>query len=86
MQEDSTGVSFEVKTVDAGTERLTHLRQSDAALGTVIANKILTAPGAPAKIHLDFKLPEGQTYQAGDYIAMYASPPLMVFFILYSTS
>jgi cytochrome P450/NADPH-cytochrome P450 reductase len=37
----------------------------------VIENKTLTSPEAPSKIHLEFKLPEGQSYRAGDYLAMY---------------
>jgi cytochrome P450/NADPH-cytochrome P450 reductase len=38
--------------IDVGTARATALRQSDAALGLVTENRILTAPGAPEKRHL----------------------------------
>ncbi|TFK90994.1 bifunctional P-450/NADPH-P450 reductase [Polyporus arcularius HHB13444] len=63
-------VGFEVKTVSAGTERAEILRQKDTALGTVAENKILTAPGAPVKRHIEFDLPEGMTYRTGDYLAI----------------
>ena len=41
-----------VKFVSAGTTRAEALRQKDAALGTVIENKLLTSPNAPAKRHI----------------------------------
>ena len=41
-----------VETVDEGTSRASNLRQLDAALGTVVENRVLTAPGAPEKRHL----------------------------------
>lgn len=43
---------FEIKTVSAGTERGEILRQKDTALGTVVENRVLTAPGAPVKRHI----------------------------------
>ncbi|RPD57416.1 bifunctional P-450/NADPH-P450 reductase [Lentinus tigrinus ALCF2SS1-7] len=61
---------FEIKTVSAGTERSEILRQKGTALGTVVENKILTAPGAPVKRHIEFDLPEGMTYRTGDYLAI----------------
>ncbi|RPD56624.1 cytochrome P450 [Lentinus tigrinus ALCF2SS1-7] len=61
---------LEIKTVSAGTERAEILRQKDAALGTVVENKVLTAPGAPVKRHIEFDLPKGMTYRAGDYLAI----------------
>ncbi|KAI0693861.1 bifunctional P-450/NADPH-P450 reductase [Cerioporus squamosus] len=65
---DTAGL--EVKTVSAGTERAEILRQKDTALGTVVENKVLTAPGAPVKRHIEFDLPEGMTYRTGDYLAI----------------
>jgi cytochrome P450/NADPH-cytochrome P450 reductase len=59
-----------MKLVDAGTSRAAALRQTDVALGTVTDNRILTAPGAPAKRHIEFELPEGMIYQPGDYLAV----------------
>lgn len=44
--------SLTLKTVDAGTHRAAVLRQSDAALGTVVENRLLTAPGVPQKRHI----------------------------------
>ncbi|KAF5368039.1 hypothetical protein D9758_004480 [Tetrapyrgos nigripes] len=70
-----TSVGFEVTTVDAGTSRASALRQSDIALGTVKENKILTQAGQPVKRHIEFELPEGLTYRAGDYLAILPQNP-----------
>ncbi|KAI0823976.1 bifunctional P-450/NADPH-P450 reductase [Trametes gibbosa] len=59
-----------VKLVSPGTARAEVLRQRDTALGTVVVNKLLTSPNAPPKRHLEFALPEGATYRAGDYLAI----------------
>ncbi|KAI0085847.1 cytochrome P450 [Irpex rosettiformis] len=64
----STGI--EIKTLDIGTTRATVLRQPDAALGTCVVNRVLTAPGVPEKRHLEFDLPEDTGYHAGDYLAI----------------
>nr|BAK09530.1 cytochrome P450 [Postia placenta] len=63
-------------TVDAGTHRAAVLRQSDAALGTVVENRLLTAPGVPQKRHIVFELPEGMAARAGDYLAVLPSNPV----------
>ena len=79
--------SIEIQETAPGTERAATLRQADAALGEVISNTILTAPGKPVKRHLgevlkiirksgltfdlEFELPPDQTYSAGDYLAMW---------------
>lgn len=44
--------SIEIREVAPGTERAATLRQTDAALGEVIVNTVLTAPGKPVKRHL----------------------------------
>ncbi|KAI0329045.1 bifunctional P-450/NADPH-P450 reductase [Cubamyces sp. BRFM 1775] len=62
--------AMSVKFVSPGTARAEALRQKDAALGTVIENKLLTSPNAPAKRHIEFALPESMTYRAGDYLAV----------------
>ena len=49
---EASGPRIEIKNVDEGTSRAADLRQTDAALGTVINNYVLTAPGAPEKRHL----------------------------------
>lgn len=41
-----------VENVTEGASRATDLRQQDAALGTVIENRILTASGVPEKRHI----------------------------------
>ncbi|KAI0655429.1 bifunctional P-450/NADPH-P450 reductase [Cubamyces menziesii] len=62
--------AMSVKFVSPGTARAEALRQKDAALGAVVENKLLTSPNAPAKRHIEFALPEGMTYRAGDYLAV----------------
>ena len=44
--------NIEIQEMATGTERAATLRQADAALGEVIGNTILTAPGKPVKRHL----------------------------------
>jgi cytochrome P450/NADPH-cytochrome P450 reductase len=56
--------------------RASALRQADVSLGKVTKNRLLTAPDAPAKRHIEFELPEGTGYQAGDYLAMSVSSNL----------
>ncbi|KAI0738944.1 bifunctional P-450:NADPH-P450 reductase [Daedaleopsis nitida] len=68
-----SGVSM--KTVDVGTSRASVLRQSDADLGKVVENRLLTSPNAPAKRHIEFQLPEQMTYRAGDYLAILPTNP-----------
>ncbi|KAI0642932.1 bifunctional P-450/NADPH-P450 reductase [Trametes meyenii] len=65
---EATGL--DVKIVSPGTARAEVLRQKDTALGTVVVNELLTSPNAPAKRHIEFALPEGMTYRAGDYLAI----------------
>ncbi|KAK7438635.1 hypothetical protein VKT23_017968 [Stygiomarasmius scandens] len=74
-QSQSTSVGFEVTTVDTGASRAAALRQSDTALGTVKENRILTKPGHPVKRHIEFELPEGLTYRAGDYLSILPQNP-----------
>ncbi|KAJ6460262.1 fatty acid hydroxylase [Mycena sanguinolenta] len=67
--------TLQVKSVDAGKERATALRQADALLGRVIENLVLTK-GGPVKRHIEFELPEGVTARAGDYVAILPQNPL----------
>ncbi|KAL6298881.1 cytochrome P450 [Sparassis latifolia] len=71
--EEAAGV--QVQMVAHATARAELLRQPDAALGTVVANRILTSPNAPVKRHLEFKLPENMTFRAGDYLAILPTNP-----------
>ncbi|KZT19446.1 fatty acid hydroxylase [Neolentinus lepideus HHB14362 ss-1] len=60
-----------VKTTKSGTTRASELRQPDAKLGTVTQNRVLTKPSASGvKRHIEFALPEGMSFRAGDYLAI----------------
>ncbi|CAE6508332.1 unnamed protein product [Rhizoctonia solani] len=74
-REGSNVPSVDVKFVGEPTDRAATLRQPDSKLGLVIENRLLTATGAPAKHHLEFELPPGMTYRAGDYLAILPSNP-----------
>ncbi|KAJ7118363.1 bifunctional P-450/NADPH-P450 reductase [Mycena epipterygia] len=71
----SLAQTLEVTTVDAGQVRATALRQTDALLGRVIENRVLTKDG-PVKRHIEFELPEGITARAGDYVAILPQNPI----------
>ncbi|KAH8103122.1 cytochrome P450 [Cristinia sonorae] len=73
--EAGLGLGVEVSAIDAGTGRASVLRQSDAGLGTVIENRLLTTPGVPSKRHIEFELPENTGYRAGDYLAILPHNP-----------
>lgn len=54
------------------------LRLGDLQPATVVDNRELvdmSAPGARSKRHIEFALPEGMTYAAGDYLAVLARNP-----------
>ncbi|QRW20348.1 cytochrome P450 family protein [Rhizoctonia solani] len=61
---------LEIEFVGGPTNRAAILRQPDSRLGLVIQNKIMTAPEAPVKHHIEFELPSGMNYQTGDYLAI----------------
>lgn len=67
---ESPSSGFAVEIVDSGTSRPAALRQTDAGLGRVVENRILTKPGHPVKRHIEFELPEGSTYRTGDYLTV----------------
>ncbi|THU98682.1 cytochrome P450 [Dendrothele bispora CBS 962.96] len=75
-QSQSTSIGFEVTTVDTGASRAAALRQTDTAFGVVVENRILTKPGHPVKRHIEFELPEGLTYRAGDYLSILPQNPV----------
>ncbi|CAL1708234.1 unnamed protein product [Somion occarium] len=71
---------IKIETVESGSSRAHLLRQPDTAFGTVVQNRVLTSPGAPVKRHLEFVLPQGTTYRAGDYLAILpVNPPRDVY-------
>ena len=54
------------------------LRLGDLQRGIVVENRELvdmSAPNARSKRHLEFLLPDGMSYQAGDYLAVLATNP-----------
>ncbi|KXT12132.1 hypothetical protein AC579_7501 [Pseudocercospora musae] len=53
----------------ATRERSTYLRQ-DLGKGIVKSSYCLTKDGQPEKRHLEIKLPDNMTYEAGDYLAI----------------
>lgn len=59
------GIDLEISTA-ARASHLNHNVQD----AFVLSNEILTAPGAPEKRHIQFKLPTSLTYEAGDYLAL----------------
>lgn len=50
-------------------ERATHLQQN-VQWANVLATKVLTASGEPAKHHIEIELPPEMSYTAGDYLAV----------------
>ncbi|KAG8717148.1 hypothetical protein FRC09_014692 [Ceratobasidium sp. 395] len=74
--EDLGAASTDVQFVGGSADRAVALRQPDAKIGLVIENKLLTAPGVPPKHHIEMKLPEGMTYQCGNYLAILPLNPL----------
>ncbi|KIK61041.1 hypothetical protein GYMLUDRAFT_43136 [Collybiopsis luxurians FD-317 M1] len=75
VHSDSPKSGFEVKVIDPGNSRPAALRQSEAALGRVVENRVLTKPGQPVKRHFEFELPEGSTYRTGDYLTILPQNP-----------
>ena len=61
----STSLDVEMSTQN----RSSYLRQ-DVQIGFVADSKRLTADGEPEKRHLEIKLPDGMTYETGDYLAI----------------
>ncbi|KAI1636231.1 cytochrome P450 [Biscogniauxia mediterranea] len=55
--------------VSVTSPRVSTLRQ-DVSEGLVIKTETLTAEGEPVKKHIEIALPSGQTYRAGDYLAV----------------
>lgn len=78
--EAPVAAGLEVEFVAAGREST--LRLGDLQQGRVVENRELvdmTAPDARSKRHIEFVLPEGMSYRAGDYLAVLArNPPALV--------
>ncbi|CAJ2512010.1 Uu.00g076350.m01.CDS01 [Anthostomella pinea] len=55
--------------VTVTSPRTSTLRQ-DVLEGLVVATRRLTAEGEPLKKHIEIALPSGETYRAGDYLAV----------------
>lgn len=56
-------------TVDVSNTRPSILKQS-VEEGRVLATKLLTADGEPAKKHVEIQLPAGVSYMPGDYLSV----------------
>ncbi|KAI0025084.1 cytochrome P450 [Xylariomycetidae sp. FL0641] len=56
-------------TVSVTSPRTSTLRQ-DVLEAMVVEARTLTAPGEPIKKHVEIALPSGETYRAGDYLAI----------------
>ena len=57
------------------SKRISGLRQ-DVQHATVLKACRLTAPGEPEKCHLEVQLPEGMSYDCGDYLAVLPLNPM----------
>lgn len=68
--EDLLGLTVEVSTPRACT------LQQDVKEAIVTAARDLTAPNEPRKRHIELKLPEGMSYEVGDYLAVLPMNPL----------
>lgn len=55
--------------VQFSSPRSSTLRQ-DVKEATVVDERVLTAPGASPKKHIEIQLPDGMTYKVGDYLAV----------------
>ncbi|KAJ7837831.1 hypothetical protein B0H14DRAFT_3701884 [Mycena olivaceomarginata] len=71
---ESLAQTLEVKIVDVGKDRASALRQTDAFLGRVIENRVLTRMDRLRGTL--FELPSGSVAQAGDYIAILPQNPI----------
>ncbi|CAE6437995.1 unnamed protein product [Rhizoctonia solani] len=73
LRSQSHNQSVEVQLLGEPSHRAATLRYSGSMLGQVVENKLLTAPGAPAKHHIvgtEIRLPKEMTYRAGDYLSV----------------
>ncbi|MET0342733.1 MAG: cytochrome P450 [Polyangiales bacterium] len=71
LSEVHEGPAVAVELVPKG--RTATLRQEDLSVGVLTTNRELVDMSAPlgrSKRHLEFDLPEGMTYRAGDYLAV----------------
>lgn len=76
---DAAASSLQVEILGPGREGL--LRQAELELGTVVANRELvdmSKAHARSKRHFEIALPEGQSYEAGDYLVVLPLNPVAV--------
>ena len=69
--ETDAGLEVEISTQD----RSSYLRQ-DVQIGNVAESRKLTVEGEPEKRHLEIQLPQGMTYETGDYLAILPLNPM----------
>ncbi len=76
LSTDEPGVGIDLQFVASGRE--SELRLTEHRPAVVVENRELVdmrASGARSKRHISFNLPDGMTYQAGDYLAVLARNP-----------
>ncbi|KAF2196115.1 NADPH-cytochrome P450 reductase-like protein [Delitschia confertaspora ATCC 74209] len=70
VEADDSASTYESSiNVEVSSPRSSTLRQ-DVREARVEETKVLTAPGAPEKRHIEISLPSDMTYNAGDYLAI----------------
>lgn len=60
--------------IEVFSRRASQLR-ADVHEAKILATRTLTAPGVPAKRHIELQLPSEMTYKAGDYLAILPMNP-----------
>ncbi|KAJ1303507.1 hypothetical protein OPQ81_011693 [Rhizoctonia solani] len=67
--------NIKVRLLGRPSDRAATLRYAGLMPGQVTENRVLTAPDAPAKHHIEIQLPKDMTYRAGDYLSILPSNP-----------
>lgn len=75
-ESDALGSTPTELEVEMSTQNRSAFLRQDVRPATVVQSKSLTAPGDPEKRHVEIKLPEDQTYQTGDYLAVLPLNPM----------
>nr|KAK5432318.1 hypothetical protein LTR18_011177 [Exophiala xenobiotica] len=56
--------------IEVSAQARPSLLRQDLPQALVLDTKLLTAPGAPQRRHMEIQLPSGMSYKAGDYLAV----------------
>ncbi|KIW60731.1 hypothetical protein PV05_00925 [Exophiala xenobiotica] len=68
--------SHEGLDIEVSAQTRPSLLRQDLQQALVLDTKLLTAPGAPQRRHMEIQLPSGMSYKAGDYLAVLPWNPL----------